>query len=38
MPLTGPFVSFTVKLADRLNPITSGPAAPLKAGAALDAY
>ena len=38
MPLTGPFVSLTVKLADRLNPITSGPAAPMKAGAALDAY
>ena len=38
MSTTGPFVSFTVKLAKRLNPVTSGPAAPLKVSAGLDAF
>lgn len=32
------FVDFAVKLADRLNPVTGGPAAPLKASALLDSY
>ena len=31
-------VNAAVKVADRLNPVTSGPAAPLKASAALDSF
>lgn len=38
MDLTGNFVRLAVTVSDRLNPITSGPAGPLKAGAALDAF
>ncbi len=38
MDLTGGFVKYAVMLADRINPITSGPAAPLRAGAALDSF
>jgi len=38
MDFTGNFVRIAVTVSDRLNPITSGPAGPLKASAALDAY
>lgn len=36
--MTNHLVDIAVKLADRLNPITSGPAGPLKASALLDSY
>ncbi len=32
------FVDIATQVADRLNPVTSGPAAPLKASALLDSY
>jgi uncharacterized membrane protein len=38
MDFTGNFVRIAVTVSDRLNPITSGPAGPLKASAALDAF
>ena len=38
MSLTETFVRVAVTISDRLNPITSGPAAPLKASAALDSF
>ncbi len=38
MSLTETFVRVAVTVSDRLNPITSGPAAPLKASAALDSF
>ena len=31
-------VGITTQVADRLNPVTGGPAAPLKASALLDSY
>ena len=38
MILDSPAVDMLVKLANRLNPVTSGPAAPLVTGAALDSF
>jgi len=38
MSFTNTFVNMTVALSERLNPITSGPAAPLKTSAALDSF
>ncbi len=38
MNLTENFVRVAVTVSDRLNPITSGPAGPLKASAALDSF
>ncbi len=38
MTLDHPTVRILEKLANRLNPITSGPAAPLQVGAALDSF
>ncbi len=35
---TSTFLNWLLKLADRLNPLTSGPAAPLITGAALDSF
>jgi uncharacterized membrane protein len=38
MNFTETFVKVAVTVSDRLNPITSGPAGPLKASAALDSF
>jgi hypothetical protein len=38
MSLTENFVKVAVTVSDQLNPITSGPAGPLKASAALDSF